>query len=154
VQIEIGKRVRISVTLAVVNGETIEESVVEYIMGSGRMLPGLEAILAGLETGAKKAGVLPAKAAFGDPSHSPHKTMRRSEFPDDAQLKTGERFAAKGVNGAEVVLFIKGISGEDVDAQLLHPLGEKDISYAVEVLNVTDPSPPPMPAEALNLEDA
>jgi FKBP-type peptidyl-prolyl cis-trans isomerase 2 len=154
VQIELGRRVRIRVTLAVVDGETIEESVVEYIMGSGRMLPGLETILAGLETGARKAGVLPAKAAFGDPSHSPHKTMQRSEFPSDAQLKAGERFAAKGVNGADVVLLIEGISGEAVDTQWLHPLGERDIRYAVEVLNVTDPSPPPMPAEALNLEDA
>ena len=154
VQIEAGKRVRIRVTLAVPDGETIEQSVVEYIQGSGKMLPGLEAVLGGLESGAHKDGVLRAKDAFGDPSHSPHKTMKRSEFPPDAQLRTGERFAAKGVNGADVVLFIKGIDGEDVDAQLLHPLADKDIQYSVDVLNVTDPAPPPMPAEAFKLEDA
>jgi FKBP-type peptidyl-prolyl cis-trans isomerase SlyD len=153
VQIEAGKRVRIQVNLTVVDGDPLEESVVEYIQGSGKMLPGLEAVLEGLESGAKKDGVLRADKAFGDPSHSPHKTMNRSEFPAEVQLKAGERFAAKGLNGADVVLFIRGINGDDVDAQLLHPLADKDIRYSVEVLNVTDPAPPPMPAEALKLEE-
>jgi FKBP-type peptidyl-prolyl cis-trans isomerase SlyD len=153
VQIENGRRVRIQVNLAVVGGAPIEQSVVEYIQGSGKMLPGLEAVLNGLSNGAKKEGILPARAAFGDPSHSPHKTMKRSEFPRDAQLKVGEHFTAKGINGVDVVLFIKGLGDDDVDVQLVHPLADKDISYSVEVLSVTDPAPPPMPAEALKLEE-
>jgi FKBP-type peptidyl-prolyl cis-trans isomerase SlyD len=142
------------VTLATAEGAPIEESVVEYIQGAGKMLPGLERALAGLTSGECKEGVLPAKDAFGDPLHSPHKTMKRTEFPQDAALVAGERFAAKGVNGVDVVLFISGINGDDVDVQLLHPLADQDIKYAVEVLSVTDPAPPPMPAEALQLDDA
>jgi FKBP-type peptidyl-prolyl cis-trans isomerase 2 len=53
-----------------------------------------------------------------------------------------------------VVLFIHKIDGDNVDVQLLHPLADQDIKYDVEVLSVTDPAPPPVPAEALNLEDA
>jgi FKBP-type peptidyl-prolyl cis-trans isomerase 2 len=154
VQIEAGKRVRLHVSLAVVDGETIEESVVEYIQGGGKMLPGLEAALAGLESGASKEGVLQARDAFGDPFHSPHKTMSRDEFPQDVQLEPGERFTAKGVNGVDVVLFIVSISGDKVDVQLLHPLADKDIKYTVDVLSVTDPAPPPMPAEAVTQDDA
>jgi FKBP-type peptidyl-prolyl cis-trans isomerase 2 len=155
VQIEAGKRIRLRVHLEVVGGQTIEDSVVEYIQGGGKMLPGLEEVLAGLEQGAKKDGVLRAAQAFGNPALSPHKTMKRSEFPADAALKEGERFAAKGVNGADVVLLINRLEGDDsVDVQLLHPLSDKDIKYAVEVLSVTDPVPPPMPVEALKLEDA
>jgi FKBP-type peptidyl-prolyl cis-trans isomerase 2 len=152
-QIETGKRVRIRVHLAVVGGETIEESVVEYLQGSGKMLPGLEKALAGLEGGSKKEGVLKAKEAFGDPVLSPHKTMKRSDFPG-AQLKTGERFTAKGARGQDVVLLINKIEGDGVDVQLLHPLADKDIKYKVEVLSVTDTAPPPVPVEALELEDA
>jgi hypothetical protein len=37
--------------------------------------------------------------------------------------------------------------------RLVHPLADKDIKYAVEVVNVTDPRPPPMPAAALELEE-
>jgi len=152
-QIEPGKRVRLRVHLAVVGGDTLEDSVVEYIQGSGKMLPGLESALSGLEGGAKKDGVLKAKEAFGDPVHSPHKAMKRGEFPKEAQLKAGERFTAKGANGLDVVLLINKIAGDDVDVQLLHPLADKDIKYQVEVLTVTDPAPPPVPAEALKLEE-
>jgi FKBP-type peptidyl-prolyl cis-trans isomerase SlpA len=154
VQIEPGKRVRIRVSLAAVGGDNLEDGVVEYIQGGGKMLPGLERVLAGLQNGDRKEGVLPAKEAFGDPFHSPHKTMKRSEFPQADTLAAGERFAAKGVNGADVVLLINALEGDDVDVQLLHPLADKDIKYSVEVLGVTDPAPPPMPAEAVTLDDA
>lgn len=153
-QIADGKRVRLRAHLEVVGGKTLEDSVVEYIQGSGKMLPGLENLLAGLEQGARKSGVLPAGQAFGDPTLSPHKQMKRSEFPAGAQLTAGERFTAKGVNGVDVVLFIHRIQGDDVDVQLMHPLAGEDIKYDVEVLSVTDPAPPPVPAEALNLEEA
>ena len=142
------------VHLAVVGGGTIEDSVVEYIQGSGKMLPGLEAALQGLASGAKKQGVLRAAEAFGDPVHSTQKTMKRAEFPQQAQLVAGERFTAKGVNGVDVVLLIHEIKGEEVIVQLLHPLADKDLEYSVEVLSVTDPHPPPVPADALKVEDA
>ena len=153
VEIESGRRVRIRVHLEAVGGGTIEDSVVEYIQGAGKMLPGLEAELAGLGEGAKKSGVLPAALAFGDPAHSPHKTMKRDEFPKEIELEPGERFTAKGVTGVEVVLLLQKIEGDDVDVKLLHPLAEKDIQFKVEVLSVTDPEPPPVPAEALKVEE-
>jgi FKBP-type peptidyl-prolyl cis-trans isomerase 2 len=154
VKIENGRRVRIRVHLAVAGGETLEKSVVEYIQGGGKMLPGLEAALLGLEKGAKKEGTLKAKDAFGNPALSPHKKMKRTEFPADAKIVAGERFAAKGVNGVDVVLLIDKVAGEDVDVQLLHALGDKDITYDVEVLSVTDPAPPPVPVEAMKIEEA
>lgn len=154
VRVEAGKRVRIRVHLEAVGGATIEDSEVEYIQGSGKMLPGLEKALASLEQGEKKEGVLEATEAFGNPALSPHKKMKRTEFPRDAAIKAGERFTAKGVNGADVVLAIDGIKGDEVDVRLLHPLADKDIRYKVEVLRVTDPQPPPMPMDAIELEDA
>jgi FKBP-type peptidyl-prolyl cis-trans isomerase 2 len=151
VRIDNGRRVRIHVTLAVVGGETIEKNEVEYIHGSGKMLPGLEAALEGLEAGARKQGVLEARHAFGDPALSPRKTMKRSEFPKDTRIVAGGKFSAKGANGADVVLSIAEIDGDAVQVQLLHPLADKDIEYTVEVLSVTETAPPPVPADALDL---
>jgi FKBP-type peptidyl-prolyl cis-trans isomerase SlyD len=153
VRIDTGKRVRIQVNLAIAGGETIEKSVVEYIHGDGKMLPGLETALTGLNKGASKKGTLRAKDAFGNLALSPKKAMKRHEFPREAQLRAGERFTAKGINGADVVLSIDKIQGEDIEVRLLHPLADKDISYEVEVLSVTDPLPPPVPGEALELQE-
>lgn len=152
-KIEKGRRVTVKVDLSVVGGGSLEKSTVEYIHGAGTMLVGLESVLAGLEKGAKREGVLKAKDAFGNPSMHPLKKMKRTEFPKDLKLVPGEQLVAKGVNDMNVVLRIEKVTGDDVDVRLVHPLAEKDIKYSVEVVQVSDPRPPPMPAQALELEE-
>lgn len=117
------------------------------------MLVGLENVLAGLEKGAKRDGVIKAKDAFGNPAMHPLKKMKRTEFPKDLKLVIGEQFVAKGVNDMNVVLRIEKVTGEEVEVRLVHPLAEKDIKYSVEVVAVSDPRPPPMPMQALELEE-
>ena len=138
VKIENGRRVTLKVELSVVGGATLEKSTVEYIHGGGTMLPGLEAVLLGLEKGAKREGVIKAKEAFGNPAMHPLKKMKRTEFPKDIKLVAGEQFVAKGVNDMNVVLKIEKVEGDDVDVRLVHPLAEKDIKYSVEVVQVSD----------------
>jgi FKBP-type peptidyl-prolyl cis-trans isomerase SlyD len=153
VKIEKGRRVRLKVELTA-GSEVIEQSVVEFVHGGGTMLPGLEAILVGLEPGAKREGTLVAKEAFGNPAMHPAKKMRRSEFPADANLDPGTKFFAKGAdNGLDVVLQIEKVSGDTVETRLVHPLAEKDLAYKFEVVQVTDPRPPPVPVAALKLEE-
>ena len=154
VKIDKGARVRVKVHLAVIGGETLEKSVVEYIQGGGAMLPGIEAVLAGLEKGAKKTGTLKAKDAFGNPAMHPTKVMPHTEFPKDAKLTAGDRFTAKGAaGGLDVVLQIEKVETDNVTVRLVHPLADKDLSYDLEVIQVTDPRPPPPPAKALGLEE-
>ena len=143
----------VKVDLAVVGGASLEKSTVEYIHGAGTMLVGLEDVLAGLEKAAKREGVIKAKDAFGNPSMHPQKKIKRTEFPKDVKLVAGEQFVAKGANDMNIVLRIEKVNGDDVDVRLVHPLAEKDIKYSVEVVAVSDPRPPPMPAQALELEE-
>jgi len=146
--------VKLKVDLSVAGGQQLEKSTVEYIQGGGSMLPGLEKLLEGLEAGAKRDGVLKARDAFGNSAMHPLKKMKRSDFPKDAKLTEGEKLIAAGADKAHmnVILQIVKISGDDVDVRLVHPLAEKDIKYSVEVVQVSDPRPPPVPAEALDLE--
>jgi FKBP-type peptidyl-prolyl cis-trans isomerase SlyD len=153
VKIEKGRRVTLKVDLAVEGGQTIEKKTVEYIHGSGTMLSGLEAVLDGLEKGGKREGTLKAKDAFGNPALHPVKKMKRAEFPKDAKLSVGEKLVAKGVNDMNVILLIEKITGDEIDVRLVHPLADKDIAYKLEVVQVSDPRPPPMPAQALDLEE-
>lgn len=152
-KIEKGRRVTLKVDLSVAGGQQLEKSQVEYIQGSGAMLSGLEALLEGLEKGAKRDGTLAAKDAFGNPAMHPLKKMKRSEFPKDMKLEPGEKLVAKGVNDMNVVLKVERVTGDEVEVRLVHPLAEKDIKYAVEVIQVRDPRPPPMPGDALELEE-
>jgi FKBP-type peptidyl-prolyl cis-trans isomerase 2 len=153
VKIEKGRRVRIKVRLQVEGGEVIEESVVEYFHGGGTMLRGLEQAIEGLEKGAKRKGSIPPKDAFGNEDQLPVKKMARAEFPKDAKLDVGAQFTAKGANnGLDVILKVVKASKDEIEVRLLHPLAEKSIAYDVEVVNVSDPTPPPLPGAAMKLE--
>ncbi len=150
-KIEKGRRITLKVDLSVQGtGQQLEHSTVEYIHGGGMMLPGLEKALEGLEKGAKRDGVLQPNEAFG--AQQPVKTLKRTEFPSDAKLVAGEKFAGKAENGMNVVLQLEKVSETEVEVRYLHPLAEKQIKYSVEVLQISDPRPPPMPAQALELE--
>jgi FKBP-type peptidyl-prolyl cis-trans isomerase 2 len=155
VKIEKGRRVKLKVDLSVSGGQQLEKSTVEYVQGAGTMLSGLEAILEGLEAGAKRDGILKAKDAFGNPSMHPLKKMKRTEFPKGAKLAAGERLVAASADKAKmnVILEVVGLDGDDVEVRLVHPLHDKDLKYALEVVQVSDPRPPPMPAQALALEE-
>jgi FKBP-type peptidyl-prolyl cis-trans isomerase SlyD len=137
------------VELRVVGGDVIEQSVVEYFQGAGTMLPGLEHAVEGLEPGGRKEGVIAADQAFGNPASQPSKAIPRAEFPKDASLEPGAEFAAKSDNGQDVVLVVEKVDDEAVHVRLAHPLARKDISFQVEILTVTDPTPPPLPGAAL-----
>jgi len=153
VKIEKGRRVTLKVDLSVSGGQQLEKSQVEFVQGSGAMLSGLETVLEGLQKGDKRDGVIKAKDAFGNPAMHPLKKMKTSEFPKDLKLEPGAQLVAKGINDLNVILRIEKVTGDEVDVRLVHPLAEKDIKYAVEVVNVTDPRPPPMPVAAMELEE-
>ncbi|HEX7700902.1 MAG TPA: FKBP-type peptidyl-prolyl cis-trans isomerase [Kofleriaceae bacterium] len=154
-KIEKGCRVTLKVDLSVAGGQQLEKSTVEYIQGAGTMLSGLEDILQGLEKGAKRDGVLKAKDAFGNPKMHPTKMMKKSDFPADSKLAVGEKLVAASSDKAHmnVILQIAKVTGDDVEVRLVHPLADKDIKYSLEVIAVTDPRPPPMPAGAMKLEE-
>jgi FKBP-type peptidyl-prolyl cis-trans isomerase 2 len=152
VKIEKGRRVTVKVDLSVVGGDPLEKKAIEYIQGGGTMLPALEAVLDGLEKGAKREGVIKAKEAFGA-QQLPTKKIKRAEFPKDAKISAGDRFAAKDESKNDVVLLIEKVDGDDIEVRFVHPLADKDIKYALEVVQVSDPRPPPMPAAALELAE-
>lgn len=154
-KIEKGRRVTLKVDLSVAGGQQLEKSTVEFIQGSGKLLPALEKVIEGLDKGAKRDGVLKAKDAFGNPALHPRKVMKRADFPKDAKMSPGEKLVAASDDKAKmnVIIQIEKITGDDVEVRLVHPLAEKDLKYSLEVVQVSDPRPPPVPAQALDLEE-
>jgi len=152
VKIQQGARVRIKVKLQIVDGEVVEESVAEYFHGAATIIPGLERRLAGLEAGAERRGVIPAAEAFSAVADLPTKKILRREFPEDVKLQIGEQFQATGPKGQQVTFEVMRMDDAEVEARFVHPLAGKDIAFEVTVLSVTDPTPPPLPGDALGEE--
>ncbi|HVR01003.1 MAG TPA: peptidylprolyl isomerase [Polyangia bacterium] len=149
-KIAAGLSVQIDYEVSLKGGDVIESSArsgpLRYVQGQGKMLPGLESRLVGMEPGQEKRGEIPAREAFGSEDALPIKEMPRRDFPKDAKLEPGSVFEAKSPTGAPLRLKIVSTTGDQVNVRLLHPLAGRDLLFRVKVLTVSDPSrPPPAP---------
>ncbi|HEV3030884.1 MAG TPA: peptidylprolyl isomerase [Polyangia bacterium] len=149
-KIAAGLSVQIDYEVSLKGGDVIESSArsgpLRYVQGQGKMLPGLESRLIGMEPGQEKRGEIPAREAFGSEDALPIKEMPRRDFPKDAKLEPGSVFEAKSPTGEPLRLKIVSTTGDRVNVRLLHPLAGRDLVFRVKVLTVSDPSrPPPAP---------
>jgi peptidylprolyl isomerase len=143
-KVEKGKRVRIEYELAVEGGATIESSAtrgpLEFVVGEGRMLAGLESRMEGMSKGDEKAGVIPAAEAFGTEETLPTMELPRSSFPAGEDLPEGRPFEAKDASGNPISFKVVSVEGEKVKVRLVHPLAGKDIRFKVKVLEIHQPN--------------
>ncbi len=164
-RIQRGEKVRLEYELKVKGGEVIESSKksgpIVYVHGEGKMLPGLEKQLEGMEIGDEKRGVIPAAEAFGTEESLPTRELPRREFPAGEKLEPGKVFQAKDAAGHPVSFRIITATDDTVKVRFLHPYAGKDLEFYVRVLVIDDPAtrkragvaPPPPPADAMATEE-
>jgi FKBP-type peptidyl-prolyl cis-trans isomerase SlyD len=149
-----GRSVELEYELKVKGGAVIESSTrsgpLRYVHGDGKMLPGLEKRLEGLEPGDERKGEIPAAEAFGTEASLPVKEMARSVFPAGAKIEPGAIFEAKDpASGAPIQFKVISATAQVANVRLMHPLVGRDIEYRVTVLAVRDAAatgrPPPVP---------
>jgi FKBP-type peptidyl-prolyl cis-trans isomerase SlyD len=149
-----GRSVELEYELKVKGGAVIESRArsapLRYVHGDGKMLPGLEKRLEGLQPGDERSGEIPAAEAFGTEASLPVKEMARSVFPAGAKLEPGAVFEAKDpASGAPIQFKVISATAEMAKVRLMHPLVGRDIEFRVIVLAVRDAAatgrPPPVP---------
>lgn len=143
-KVDKGKKVKMEYELSVDGGETIESSKtrgpIEYVHGSGAMLPGLESRIAGLGVDDEKEGVIPAKEAWGTEDTLPTTVLGRKDFPAGEKVEVGKQFGAKDPGGNPVTFKVLKIEGDKVTVRFVHPLVGKNIRFKVKILEVSDPN--------------
>lgn len=132
-------------------GELIESSLgkgapIEFVMGEGRMLPGVEKRLVGLSAGDDREFEVPPEEAFGAADGGPVKEMDKSEFPKDTVFKSGEKFTARLPEDQGNVIFeIMENRPTSVLVRFHLPHEGKTLKCKVKILKVVDPKSKPKP---------
>ena len=111
-KVENGRIVKIEYKLTKKNGELIESSSVkgpiEFVVGRGQFLPGLEGKLIGMEGGEARTFSLKPEEAFGAKDSGPTREMGKTEFPANTEFRVGGRFSARMPGGLEVYFEVPG----------------------------------------------
>ena len=108
----------------------------EFVIGSGQMIPAFEQSVIGMEPGESKTVNIPAAQAYG--LHNPQAMVEveRSEFPAGMPLEVGSVVQGNAPNGEQVPFTVVEVTASLVTLDRNHPLAGKDLTFEIKLLQV------------------
>ncbi len=119
-----------------VTESTFDDDPLEFTMGDGTLIHGLELALYGLRAGDKQRLELEPEQAFG--LHDPKKIhpMPLEAFPPELELSEGALVSFTDDKGEEILGLVNAMGDEAIQVDFNHPLAGHVIIFDVEILDV------------------
>jgi len=109
----------------------------EFIMGKGQIIPGLEKALCGMTKDEAGDMMIPAVDAYGDYNQEALQTLPVEQF-EGVELKEGLTLYGQGEDGQTVQVTVKSFTDSEVNIDFNHPLAGKDLMFSVTVLSARE----------------
>ncbi len=139
--IEPRKMVKIHYTLKDEQGTVIDTSEgkepLEYMQGTGALIPGLEKELEGKNKGDKFSAEVEPALAYGERDENLVQEVERSQFDGVTDIQVGQKFQASTATGPILVTVTK-ITDDKVTVDANHELAGKKLFFDVEVVDIRD----------------
>ncbi|RMD48068.1 MAG: peptidylprolyl isomerase [Alphaproteobacteria bacterium] len=135
-----GDTVRIHYTGSFSDGSQFDSSVgrepLEFTVGSGEIIPGLDREIEGMEVGQQKTVTIAADDAYGPHDPSRTQAVPRSEVPAHIPLDIGTQLQLSSPDGQSIVVTVAEVTDEHVILDANHPLAGKDLVFDVELVEI------------------
>ncbi len=140
VQAKKGDTVRINYTGTLQDGQAFDSSdgrdPLEFVVGSGQIIPGLDAAIPGMAVGDTKTVQVPSDQAYGAVNENARQAVPRSEIPDSIPLDLGTQLQMQTPQGQVVQVTVAGVTEDEVTLDANHPLAGKDLTFAIEIMGI------------------
>jgi methionine--tRNA ligase beta chain len=146
VKVEADSVVELDFTASVLPEDEIVESTrgrgaIVVRLGRAELAPGIERALIGMDEGEEKSIDLGPESGYGPVRPEAIHRRSREEFPPDAQLKPGTRFAARLKDSTERVEFaVREVDEEEVVIDFNHPFAGRQLRYWLKVRSIREPT--------------
>ena len=136
-----GSEVTMHFTLTLRDGTVAETSregePLQFQIGDGSLIAGLERALLGLASGAEQTVEIDPQDAFGFPDPANIHSMSCDDFSDDMLLEPGVIISFTTPAGDELPGTIVEVEDEQVLVDFNHPMGGHTMNFEVEILSVS-----------------
>lgn len=137
---EKGDTVAVHYTGTLEDGEVFDSSrerePLEFEVGSGQVIPGFDRAVEGLEVGESREITIEPDEGYGEPREDLVVDVERGQFPDDSEPEVGRQVQVQVAPGQNRVATIKEIQDEAITLDLNHPLAGKELTFAVELVEI------------------
>jgi len=135
-----GSRVVMHYTLSLADGTVAERSdedePLEFTIGDGTLIEGLELALMGLAAGDSQVLGIDPREAFGFPDPDNIHGIPRAEFDAEDELEEGMIIGFATPGGEEIPGTVVGLGGDLVQVDFNHPLAGHELVFDVRILSV------------------
>jgi peptidylprolyl isomerase len=139
-QVKVGDTVRIHYTGTLNDGSTFDSSEgrdpLQFEVGSGQIIPGLDKELPGMAVGDKKTVNIPAAEAYGEKNPQMQQAIPREQIPANIPLELGMRLQMQTPEGQVIPVTVASVDEQTVTLDANHPLAGKDLTFDFEVVSI------------------
>ena len=139
-EVKSGDTVAIHYTGTLLDGTTFDSSKgrepLEFQVGSGQIIPGLDKALPGMTVGDKKVVKIASEDAYGPANPEMRQAVPREGIPADIPLELGTQLQMQTPDGNAVPVTVVGVDEATVTLDANHPLAGKDLQFDIELLKI------------------
>ncbi len=135
-----GDTVSVSFTGKIEDGEVFakssEQEPLEFVLGDGQILPGLEQAVEGMSPGESKTATIGPEKAYGERNPDMVLTVERDKVPPEIDLSIGQQLKMSSDGQGTINVTVTGISEKGVTLDANHPLAGKNLVFDIELVAI------------------
>jgi FKBP-type peptidyl-prolyl cis-trans isomerase SlyD len=112
----------------------------QFLVGHGNIISGLEREMIGMKVGESKAVVVPPAEGYGEFDENAFMEVPRDAFPNDMSIEEGAELSVRDETGQSRYARIDMIAGDNVTLNFNHPLAGDELHFNVKIVGLREPS--------------
>lgn len=134
-----GDTVRVNYTGNLGDGTRFDSSEgkepLQFTLGEGRIIPGFESAVEGMQPGESKKIVIEADHAYGARRDELVLEIKRDELPDDLSPGVGDRLEMRG-GDRTMTVSVTEVTDDSITVDANHPLAGQDLHFDIELVEI------------------
>lgn len=139
-QVKENDTVKIHYTGKLENGEVFDSSEgrepLEFTLGQGQIIPGLEKGLMDMKENDKRTLNIPSGEAYGDHREEMLQEVPKDQLPPEIKPEVGMGLVSQSPDGQKMQLTVAEVKEQSIVVDANHPLAGKDLVFDVELLEI------------------
>ncbi len=140
VQVKQGDTVKVNYTGKLQDGTVFDTSrdrhPLQFTLGKGQLIAGLEKAVMGMTAGEKKTVVIPVTEAYGPRQDSAVVEVERKNLPANVDAQIGQRLELTQEDDSTILVTVTGVSETSLTLDANHPLAGKDLTFEIELISI------------------
>jgi peptidylprolyl isomerase/FKBP-type peptidyl-prolyl cis-trans isomerase SlpA len=110
----------------------------EFKIGEGRIIPGFEEAVVGMEPEAKRTVEVPPEQGYGQHQDGMTKQFSKDQLPDDITPQVGQRLQLTSPEGQVMEVHISAMDDDTITIDANHPLAGKTLTFDIQLISIKD----------------